>query len=101
MTNKEQTMTGYRLNVYKADRRVKTGERVVRSYEYPSYTETAIQNEVKHLQAQLYKPADGWRLEFEPLTVLVKSLMTGELVMIDYRLRGTGCDPSMERYWTM
>lgn len=94
-------MTGYRLNVYKADRRVKTGERFVRSYEYPSYTENAIKNEVQHLQAQLYKPAQGWRLEIEPLTAMVRNLMTGEMVLIDYRLRGTGCDPSMERYWTM
>ena len=94
-------MTGYRLNVYKADRRVKTGERFVRSYEYPSYSGNAMMDEIFDLKQRLYKPADGWRLDFEPLTAMVRSLMTGELVLIDYRLRGTGCDPSMERYWTM
>lgn len=92
---------GYRLMVYKADRRTKSGERFVKSYEYKGYSGNAMMDEIKDLKRNLYKPADGWRLDFEPLTVVVKNLMTGKDVEIDYRDRGTCVDPSMERYWTM
>ena len=33
--------------------------------------------------------------------VEVKNLMTGQLVKIRQSQRGTACDPSTERYWTM
>ena len=92
---------GYRLMVFKADRRTKSGERFVKSYEYKGYSGNAMMDEIKDLKRALYKPADGWRLDFEPLTVVVKNLMTGEPVEIDYRDRGTCVDPSMELYWTM
>lgn len=92
---------GYRLIVYKQDRRFKESERQVKSYDYPGYSDNAMMNEVKSLTQRLYKPRDGWRLEFEPMTVMVKSLMTGKMVAIDYRNRGGPCDPSMERYWSM
>ena len=94
-------MTGYRLLVFKKDRRTKTGERFVKMYDYPSYSGHAMQDEIYSLKQQLYRPADGWRLDWEPMTVMVKNLMTGEMVEIDYRDRGGACDPSMERYWSM
>lgn len=94
-------MFGYRLNVYKVDRRVKSGQRFVKSYDYKSYSSQAMAEEVSDLRRRLYKPADGWRLDWEPMTVMVKNLMTGEMVEIDYRDRGGACDPSMERYWSM
>ena len=93
-------MTGYRLFVYKVDRRTKSGERFVKSYDYSNYSNQAMAEEVNDLRRRLYKPADGWRLDWEPMTVMVKNLMTGEMVEIDYRDRGGACDPSMERYWS-
>jgi len=92
---------GYRLLVYKKDRRVKAGERFVKSYDYPGFSGHAMMDEIKDLKRLLYKPADGWRLDFEPMTVMVKNLMTGAMVEIDYRNVGGPCDPSMERYWSM
>lgn len=92
---------GYRLMVFKADRRTKSGERFVKSYEYKNYSGNAMMDEIFDLKQRLYKPADGWRLDFEPLTIMVKNLMTGAMVEIDYKDRGTACDPSMERYWSM
>ena len=92
---------GYRLMVYKRDRRVKGGERFVKSYDYPNYSGNAMMDEIKSLKRQLYKESDGWRLDFDPLTVIVKNLMTGKDVEIDYRDRGGPCDPSTERYWSM
>jgi hypothetical protein len=91
---------GYRLFVYKADRRTKTGERFVKSYDYPNYSGNAMMDEVKYLKSQLYRPEDGWRLDFEPMTKIVKNLMTGEDVEIDYRTPRS-CDPSSELYWSM
>ena len=91
---------GYRLFVYKRDRRTKSGERFVKSYDYPGYSGNAMMDECKHLKWTLYRPEDGWRLDWEPMTVMVKNLMTGEMVEIDYRDRGGPCDPSMERYWS-
>lgn len=93
--------TGYKLKVYKKDRRCKNGLRLVNSYDYKSYDDTAMVHEVVHLKSTLYKASDGWELDVEPLTVEVKNLMTGEMVTIRYEDRGTACDPSMERYWSM
>lgn len=92
---------GYRLFVYKADRRTKTGERFVKSYDYTGYSGNAMMDEIKSLKRDLYKESDGWRLDFEPLTAMVRSLQTGQLVEIDYRDVGGPCDPSTERYWSM
>jgi len=92
---------GYRLNVYKRDGRTKSGERFVKSYEYQGFSGNAIMDEVKDLKRQLYRPEDGWRLEFHPLSTMVKNLMTGQLVEIAWEDQGGACDPSMERYWSM
>jgi hypothetical protein len=91
---------GYRLFVYKADRRTKSGERFVKSYDYPGYSGNAMMDEIKDLKRALYRPADGWRLDFEPMTKMVKNLMSGKLVEIDYRTPRC-CDPSSETYWSM
>ena len=91
---------GYRLLVYKADRRTKSGERFVKSYHYESSSENAMIEEIKDLQRALYRPEDGWRLTIEPLTKTVTNLMTGQPVEIDYRTP-RACDPSSELYWTM
>lgn len=92
---------GYRLTVHKTDGRTKTGLRFIASYDYPNYSGTAMQDEIYDLRQRLYPARDGWILDFEPMTVLVKSLMSGQDVEIDYRDRGGCCDPSTERYWSM
>jgi len=91
---------GYRLKVYKKDRRTKSGERFVNSYDYKGFSGNAMMDEIKDLKRQLYKPEDGWRLEFDPLTKVVKNLMTGQNVEIDYDTPRS-CDPSSELYWSM
>lgn len=92
---------GYRLLVFKTDRRTKSGQRLVKSYDYPGFSSQAMAEEVNDLKRLRYKPADGWRLDWEPMTVMVRNLMTGAMVEIDYRDRGGPCDPSTERYWSM
>lgn len=60
-------MFGYRLNVYKVDRRTKSGVRFVSSYDYPGYSGNAMMDEMFDLRQRLYPTRDGWRLDFEPL----------------------------------
>lgn len=91
---------GYRLLVYKADRRRRDGQRLVEIKDYPGYSGTAMQDEIYSLKQRLYRPQDGWRLDFEPMTKMVKNLMTGEMIEIDFRTPYCA-DPSSERYWSM
>lgn len=91
--------SGHRLLVYKVDRRVKSGERFVEMYDYPNYSSSAMQDEIYSLKQKLYRPQDGWRLDFEPMTKMVKNLMTSEMIEIDYRTPYCS-DPSSEAYWS-
>ena len=91
---------GYRLKVYKADRRTKSGERFVKSYDYKNVSGQWMAEEESDLKRRLYRPADGWRLEWHPLTRVVKNLMTGQDVEIDWDTPRS-CDPSTELYWSM
>ena len=58
---------GYTLQVFKKDARCKSGERLVKSYPYPNYSGNAMMDEIYDLKRRLYKPADGWRLDFDAL----------------------------------
>lgn len=93
-------MTGYRLLVFKADRRTKDGWRLVETKEYLGFSGTAMTEEIASLKWTVYPPPRFY-LDFEPLTAMVKNLMTGAMVEIDYREVGGPCDPSTERYWSM
>jgi hypothetical protein len=89
------------LTVYKRDYRCKAGERLVKKYAYPDWTQDQMAAEVKDLRQDLYKTEDGWRLEFAASWYKTKSLMTGQEVTIRAEDRGTCCDPSQERFWSM
>ena len=89
------------LTVYKRDLRYTENKRKVNVYRYTDWTQAQLAAEVADLRNTLYPAADGWRLEFAPSWVKVKSLMTGKDVAIRAEDRGGVCDPSQERYWTM
>jgi hypothetical protein len=91
----------WELRVYKQDRRCKAGERLVKPYTYPNWTQAEMAEEVRVLRLALYTSADGYRLEFEPYKTKVRSLMTGAEVEIRAKDKGTCLDPSQERYWSM
>ncbi len=88
------------MYIYKADRRKKTGERLVSTTVWHDRTEDEMRRESAEL-FDLYPNKLGFRIECLPTYVTVKSLMTGAEVKIRYEDRGSACDPSMERYWTM
>lgn len=96
-----QERKGWVLRVYKRDLRCKAGERKVNEYLYYDWTQAQMAAEVKDLRSTLYKPADGWRLEFEASWVEVKNMISGKATWIRAEDRGGVCDPSQERFWSM
>ena len=98
----------YTLRIYKADRRLtrvskygsrnQIGWRCVGTYQFSTRTEEAMEREVRELK-HMY-PAPQFKMEYAPTYKTVKSLMTGEDVVIaaDTPL---SCDPSSETYWSM
>ncbi len=89
------------LQVWKRDMRCTTGLRRVNEYKYNDWTEQQMAEEVRDLRNTLYRAEQGWCLKFHPATVTVRNLISGADVTIRTEDRGTCCDPSQERYWTM
>lgn len=55
----------FTLTVFKKDRRCRSRERLVGTYEYADVTARWMQEEVTELRQKLYRPQDGWHLEFD------------------------------------
>lgn len=91
--------SGYRLLVHKRDRRTRDGWKLVLIKDYPSFSAHAMQDELYSLSRSVYKAADGFALDFEPMTRWVKNAMTGEMIEIDYRTPYCA-DPSSDSYWS-
>ena len=92
-------MTDYTLYIYKADKRYKSGERLFSTTVWKDRTEDSMRRESNELY-DLYPATQGWRFEYHPTTKTVKSLMSGQDVVIDYDTPHC-CDPSTETYWSM
>lgn len=90
----------WELHVSVRDRRYKDGWRKAKTYVYRNKHEQWMQEEVRDLKMGLYPPGK-YVLEVNPMTVAVRSLMTGELVEIAWSEVGGPCDPSTERFWTI
>lgn len=93
----KQTWT---MRIWKADRRVKGGQRLISVTEWADRDEDSIKRECVELFGQ-YPASKGYRFEYKPTYCVVKNLMTGAPVTIRAEDRGGPCDPSMERYWSM
>jgi hypothetical protein len=89
----------FNMNIFKFDRRCKTGERLVSTTKWSNRDEAEMKREVRELQYQLY-PVSQFRIEFSPATMIVKSLMTGQDVEIDADTPWC-CNPASESYWSM
>ena len=86
--------------IYKADRRTKSGERLVSTTVWRNRDAAEMRREVRELQYELYPVNRGYRIEFHATMVTVKNLMTGADVQID-RDTPWACNPASESYWTM
>ena len=86
--------------IYKADRRTKTGERLVSTTVWQHRDAAEMAREVRELQYELWPVSRGFRIEFVPTMKTVKNLMTGNDIEIAHDTPRS-CDPSSELYWTM
>ena len=88
----------YTLKIYRYDRRCKSGERFVNSYEFDRKDDAAMDREVNALRGCGYFD-DMFRIEYAPKYIKVKSLMNGQEVEIaadtPYYMR-----PDSESYWS-
>lgn len=90
----------YTLYVYKRDRRTKTGERLVSTTVWTGRTDAGMKREIREIVASGLYPVSQYRLEYYPVKITVKNLMTGQSVEIDHDTPWC-CNPASETYWSM
>lgn len=88
------TRQDFTLYSYKTDRRTKTGERLVMTRVLEDMTEDTMATMVQVLAQP------GYRYEYFPAMITVKSLMTGQDVQIPADTPWC-CNPASETYWSM
>ena len=85
--------------IYRADRRMKTGERLVSTTVWRNRDADEMRREVRELQYELWPVSRGFRIEFVPTMKTVVNLMSGVEVQIPHDTP-RACDPSSELYWS-
>ena len=89
----------YTMYIYKADKRTKSGERLVSTTVWTDRSAEAMRNECNGLY-WLYPASKGYRFEYVPTMKTVRNLMSGKDIQIPHDTP-RACDPSSELYWTM
>jgi len=92
--------TDHTVYIYKADKRKKSGERLVSTTVWRNRDEAEMRREVRELQYELWPVAKGYRIEFVATMKTVVNLMSGKEIQIPHDTPRS-CDPSSELYWTM
>ena len=83
------------VEVYKKDKRCKSGERLVRKCDH----QFASRSDLKHLYETTWLARDGYRFEIHDTYVTRKNLMSG----VEFQERYDTpyfCSPSSETYWS-
>jgi hypothetical protein len=86
------------MYIYKADKRTKSGERLVSTTVWTARDEAGMKRECAEL-FPTYPAKFGYRFEYFPTMVTVKNLMTGKDIQID-RDTPWSCNPASESYWS-
>ena len=86
----------YTVEIYKADRRKKSGERLVLKQDYDTLNPSMLEHTVKHT----WRAAHGYRYAIHETYVTKKNMMSGELFQERYDTPYY-CSPSSETYWSM
>ena len=86
----------YTVEVYKADRRQKTGERLVLKKDYATDNLSMLEHTVKHT----WRAAQGFRYEIHETFVTRQNAMSGQEFQERYDTPYY-CSPSSETYWSM
>ena len=86
----------YTVEIYKADRRKKTGERLVSKTDYDTDNLSMLEHTVKHT----YRASQGYRYEIHETYVTRRNLMGGGEFKERYDTPHY-CSPASESYWSM
>jgi hypothetical protein len=86
----------YTVEIYKADKRVKTGERQVLKQDYDTDNFSMLEHSVKHT----WPKSKGFRYEIHQTFVTRTNLMGGAEYQERYDTPRF-CSPSSESYWSM
>ena len=89
----------YTMYIYKADKRKRTGERLVFTYVLENRDDNGMRREVAEL-FEPYPPSKGYRFEWFPTMKSVINIMSGKEIQIPHDTPRC-CDPSSELYWSM
>lgn len=89
---------GYTLEIYRKDRRVKGGEKLVVKKDYENYSGNAMMDEILYLSSTEY-PADKYRLTFHQTYVPRVNKISGDTYWERYDTP-LNCSPSSETYWS-
>jgi hypothetical protein len=95
----EELMMSFTVEIYKADRRFKTGERFIGKYNYDRKDRAAMDREATQLR-RIYKESDGYRFNIVETLVTRTNILTGETFHERYDTPSY-CSPSSEAYWSM
>ena len=87
----------YTVEVYKADKRTKAGERLVGKFDHKG---SATKADLKHLYETTWFAKDGYRFEIHETWVTKKNLMGGKEFTERYDTPYF-CSPASESYWSM
>ena len=88
----------FTLEIYKMDRRLKAGVRLVGKYDYEREDRAAMEREIAALYPT-YKRADGYLFNVVETFVKVRNYMSGEDFMERYDQPYTA-SPRSETYWS-
>lgn len=86
----------YTVEIYKRDRRVKSGERLVSKTDYATDNLSMLEHTVKHS----IRPSKGERYEIHATMVTRTNMMGGKEYQERYDTPRY-CSPSSEAYWSM
>ena len=86
----------FTVEIYKTDKRTKSGERQVLKQDYDTDNRSMLEHTVKHT----WRASQGYRYEIHDTYVTRKNLMSGK----EYQERYDTpyfCSPSSESFWSM
>ena len=91
--------TSYTVEVYKADRRSKSGQRLINKFQHTADHKN-LAAELKHLYETSYFARDGYSFKIYETYVTRKNLITGKEYQERYDTPRC-CSPSTESFWSM
>jgi hypothetical protein len=86
----------YTVEIYKADKRTRAGERLVHKADHDTDNLSMLEHSVKHT----WRSGQGYRYEIHKTYVTRKNLMGGAEYQERYDTPRY-CSPSSEAYWSM